>query len=465
MGGHSAVGGCEIGGLMRNFLLVGNGAREHAIADAICRNREVKLFAFMGAKNPGIVALCERSGGEYAIGDIHSPSSVVEWASSKNISLAFPSPDAVLEAGVTDALEKAGIKCAAPVREAARLEWDKAYARELMKDFRVEGCPRFGIFEKDAEAASFIHSLRGNVVVKPVGLTGGKGVRVAGVHLKDEEAAIAYAQEVLGSKIGGKAQVVLEEKLEGEEFTLQAFCDGETLSFMPLVQDHKLAYVGDKGPNTGGMGSYSQEDGLLPFVKKEDCERAKEIMLKVISAFSKKTGLKYRGILYGQFMLTRKGPMVIEFNARFGDPEAMNVLSLLTSNLYSLFEKMQLGKLGVEDAKFEKKASVCKYLVPEGYPIKSVTDQSLSIDVEKIKKSGARIYYASVYEKEGVIYTQSSRSIGVMGFGKTIFEAERIAEGACGAVKGKIWHREDIGTKELIGKKVERMKRVMKIDE
>jgi len=453
--------GAQDGGIMKNFLLVGNGAREHAIADAICRNKEVKLFAFMSAKNPGIVALCERSGGEYSVGDIYNGKEIAKWASSKSISLAFPSPDAVLEAGVTDALEKAGIKCASPLRGAARIEWDKAYARELMRDFGVEGCPRFGIFEKDAEAASFIHSLKGNVVVKPVGLTGGKGVQVAGVHLKDEEAVIAYAKEVLGSKIGGKAQVVLEEKLEGEEFTLQAFCDGETLSFMPLVQDHKLAYVGDVGPNTGGMGSYSQEDGLLPFVDAKQCERAKSIMLKVISAFSKKTGLKYRGVLYGQFMLTRKGPMVIEFNARFGDPEAMNVCSLLASDLYSLFEKMQLGKLGVADAKFEKKASVCKYLVPQGYPIKSVTDQPLSIDMEKIKESGARIYYASVYEKEGEIYTQSSRSIGVMGFGKSIFEAERIAESVCGAVKGKVWHREDIGTKELIEKRILHIRRVL----
>ncbi|VVB58728.1 Phosphoribosylamine--glycine ligase [Candidatus Anstonella stagnisolia] len=445
---------------MKNFLLVGNGAREHAIADAVCRNKDVKLFAYMSAKNPGIAALCEKSNGEFTIGDIHSANAVVEWASSKNISLAFPSPDAVLEAGVTDALERAGIKCAAPVREAARVEWDKAYARELMRDFGIEGCPRFGIFEKEEEAEKFVRSLKGNVVVKPVGLTGGKGVQVAGVHLKDEEAVISYAKEVLNRKIGGKAQVVLEEKLEGEEFTLQAFSDGENLCFMPLVQDHKLAYVGDKGPNTGGMGSYSQEDGLLPFVSKEQCEKAKKIMLKVIAAFSKKTGLKYRGVLYGQFMLTKKGPMVIEFNARFGDPEAMNVLSLLKSDLYGIFEKMQSGELK-DDAVFEKKASVCKYLVPEGYPIKSVTDQPLKIDAQKIQKSGAKMYYASVYEKEGVIYTQSSRSIGVMGFGKTIFEAEKIAEEACGAITGKVWHREDIGTRELVEKRIAHIKRLL----
>ncbi|MBS3069334.1 phosphoribosylamine--glycine ligase [Candidatus Micrarchaeota archaeon] len=443
---------------MKNFLLVGNGAREHAVADAICKNNGVRLFAFMGAKNPGIVALCDKSNGEYLIGDICNGKEVAKWAISKGVSLAFPSPDAVLEAGVVDALERAGIKCAAPVREAARIEWDKAYARELMRDFGVEGCPRFGIFEKEEEAASFIRSLKGKVVVKPVGLTGGKGVRVAGVHLKDEEAAILYAKEVLQKKIGGKAQVVLEEKLEGEEFTLQAFSDGKTLSFMPLVQDHKLAYVGEKGPNTGGMGSYSQEDGLLPFVTDAQCEKAKGIMRKVIAAFEKKTSLRYRGVLYGQFMLTKKGPMVIEFNARFGDPEAMNVLSLLKSDLYSIFEKMSSGTLGENDALFEKKASVCKYLVPEGYPIKSITDQPLKIDEGKIRKSGARICYASVYEKEGIIYTQSSRSIGVMGFGKTIFEAEKIAEGACAAVEGKIWHREDIGTREFIQKKVEKMK-------
>jgi len=210
------------------------------------------------------------------------------------------------------------------------------------------------------------------------------------------------------------------------------------------------------------MGSYSQEDGRLPFVDAKQCEKAKGIMRKVIAAFEKKTSLRYRGVLYGQFMLTKKGPMVIEFNARFGDPEAMNVLSLLKSDLHGIFEKMQLGELK-DDAVFEKKASVCKYLVPQGYPIKSVTDQPLKIDEGKIGKCGAKIYYASVYEKEGVIYTQGSRSIGVMGFGKGIFEAEKIAEEACAAVQGKVWHREDIGTRELVQKKVEKIKKLQLI--
>ena len=444
---------------MKNFLLVGNGAREHAIADAICRNANVRLFAFMSANHPGISGLVKRSGGELAIGDIHSPKEVAAFAEGKGISLAFPSPDAVLAAGVTDALLIAGVPCAAPTKEAARLEWDKTYCRELLRDFKVPGAPKFGIFDNEQEAHSFIDSCNGQVAVKPSGLTGGKGVRVTGFQLKDGAEAKQYASDLLSAKSEEKVNIVIEEKLDGEEFSLQAFSDGSKIYGMPLVQDHKRAYDGDIGPNTGGMGSYSDASHLLPFLKRSQRDEALSIMQKTIEAFRKKTGKPYVGILYGGFMATQEGVKLIEYNARFGDPEAMNVLCILKSDLYSVLEQMAAHKMA-NAPDFEKMATVCKYLVPEGYPGKSVTDQPLKIDNEAIGASGARVFYASVYEKGGAIFTQRSRSIGLVGVASTIEDAERIAERACSAVQGRVWHRKDIGTPELLKRRIAHMKEI-----
>ena len=444
---------------MENFLLVGNGAREHAIAEAVCRNPNVRLFAFMSVNHPGIYSLVKKTGGWLAVGDIHSPKQVEAFAEGKGISLAFPSPDAVLAAGVTDALLIAGVPCAAPTKEASRLEWDKAYCRELLRDFRVPGSPKFGIFENESEAHSFIDSCFGQVAVKPSGLTGGKGVKVTGFQLKDTAGAKQYATELLSTKLGGGANIVIEEKLDGEEFSLQAFSDGSKVHGMPLVQDHKRAFEGDVGPNTGGMGSYSDASHILPFLRKAHRDEALGIMQKTIEAFRKKTGKPFVGVLYGGFMATKHGVKLIEYNARFGDPEAMNVLSILKTDLYGIFEQMASHKI-TKAPEFEKMATVCKYLVPEGYPGKSIADQPLTVDGTALEKSGARIYYASVYEKRGAIYTQSSRSVGMVGIAKTIDEAERISESACGAVSGRVWHRRDIGTPGLLKRRTAHMKEI-----
>lgn len=444
---------------MENFLLVGNGAREHAIAEAICKNPSVRLFAYMSSLNPGIALLAKKSGGLFVTGDIHSPSEVARFAEHNKITLAFPSPDAVLAAGVADALLSLSIPCAAPTKAASRLEWDKSYARQLLKDFRVPGSPKFGIFENEGEAHSFIDSLEGQVAIKPSGLTGGKGVKVTGSQLADGNEAKKYASELILAKHSGLASIVIEEKLDGEEFSLQAFSDGKKVYGMPLVQDHKRAYEGDTGPNTGGMGSYSDASHLLPFLNPSHRDEALSIMQKTIDAFHKKEGKRFIGILYGGFMATSQGVKLIEYNARFGDPEAMNALPILKSDLFETLSQMASG--GMKKAiSFEAKATVCKYLVPEGYPGKSIIDQPLTFDQSALGKAGARLYYASVYEKEGAIYTQSSRSIGLLGIADTIEEAEKIAESACAAVAGKVWHRRDIGTKELLQRRISHMKEI-----
>jgi phosphoribosylamine--glycine ligase len=207
------------------------------------------------------------------------------------------------------------------------------------------------------------------------------------------------------------------------------------------------------------MGSYSQKDGLLPFLRKAEYDSAVKIMTDVVAAL-KKENAEYRGAMYGQFMLTRDGPRVIEFNARFGDPEAMNVLSLLRSDFAKICENMADGDISKTDAEFFNKASVCKYVVPEGYGTKSLAGEEITVDERAISREGAILYYASVNEKGGRVYTTTSRSVGIVGISDTIDDAERTVERALKHVSGRIHVRHDIAKKEMLDAKVARMKRI-----
>ena len=212
-------------------LLVGNGAREHIIAEQIARSAE--LYAIMGKKNPGIVRLAQK----FYVTNITNPEVVGLWAINEGIDLAFVSPDAVLAAGVSDALEKAGIQTASPIKAAARIEWDKSHARNLMKKYGIKGCPEFEIVKTEKQALKFIKDFNCQVAIKPICLTGGKGVKVAGDHFNNSKEAMLYVKELLKKD----RRALMEEKIEGEEFSLQLFTDGKNISLMPPVQDHKRA--------------------------------------------------------------------------------------------------------------------------------------------------------------------------------------------------------------------------------
>jgi phosphoribosylamine--glycine ligase len=438
-------------------LAVGGGAREHAIVAALVRSG-AEVFACLKNKNPGIL----RVAAGYLLVDETDVTKIVEFAKASGVGLAVIGPEAPLGVGLADGLENAGIPTASPRMAAARIETSKSFMRGLLSKYRVNGSVRFKIVDTTRDVGLALDELGTDIVVKPVGLTGGKGVKVFGDHLMSREDVLAYADEIFSKKIGGIAQIVLEEKLVGEEFTIQAFCDGRRVVPMPAVQDHKRAYEGDQGPNTGGMGSYSQKDGLLPFLRRNEYHEAVEIMEKVVQAL-RKEGCEYKGAMYGQFMLTREGPKVIEFNARLGDPEAMNVLSLLVGDLVALCEGMAGGKIPKEHAQFVPKASVCKYVVPEGYGVKPVSDQEIKVDEEAIAKEGALLYYASVNEKDGRIFTTTSRSVGIVGVADEIEDAERIAEKGISHVSGRIHVRHDIAKKAMLDLKVRRMEEIRSV--
>ena len=268
-----------------------------------------------------------------------------------------------------------------------------------------------------------------------------------GEHL-DRRGAIDYVRH-----LGGNA--VLEERLIGEEFTLQAFVDGEHLVPMPLVQDHKRAYGGDLGPNTGGMGSYSLQDHMLPFVSRPDYEKALRIMQDTVAAM-RAEGTPYRGILYGQFMNTADGPKVIEFNARFGDPEAMNVLSIIESDFTEIVQRIIDGSLSPSDVSFANEATVCKYVVPEGYPEAPKVGEPIVLG----EYGDALLYCANVEERGGRLYTRTSRALAFVGVGETLEEAELIAERAASSVSGRVFHRSDIGTRESLEKRCRHMREI-----
>ncbi len=426
-------------------LLIGNGAREHIIAEKIAADSE--LYTIMSKKNPAIAALSKK----FWLCDINNQQDVARCIVGVDVDIGFASPDAVLAAGISDVLEKSGMLVASPTKAAARIEWDKGFARELMLRHKIPGAVKYEIVENDNDALRVIKEL-GNVAIKPLGLTGGKGVRVSGDHFKTEEDAVLYVKEVL--KKDGR--VLIEEKLNGEEFTLQAFSDGTRIAIMPPVQDHKRAFLNDCGDNTGGMGSYSTND-VLPFLNKSDIEEAKKIIQDTVYAM-KKDGVTFKGVLYGQFMAIPKSVKVVEFNSRFGDPEAINVLSLLQNSIVDIF--LSICDSQLVPPEFTNSCTVVKYLVPSGYPSKPLTDAEVKIDEMMLEQNKAKAYYASVYEKEGKIYTTSSRAFAMLGTGRNIDEAERIAELGCSTVKGPVWHREDIGTAQLINKRIEHMKKI-----
>jgi phosphoribosylamine--glycine ligase len=424
-------------------VLVGNGAREHIIAERL--SKDCELYSVMSRKNPAIAQLSKK----HWICDIEDAAAVRNALKGEEFDLGFASPDATLAAGVSDALASMGMLVASPTKAASRIEWDKSFMRKLLDKHRVRGSPRHGMATSAEDASRLMKDL-GDVAIKPLGLTGGKGVRVSGDHFSTHEEGMEYVRSLI--KKDGVALV--EEKIVGEEFTLQAFCDGSRSSVMPPVQDHKRAFVGDTGPNTGGMGSYST-GSRLPFMEDRDIEDGKKIIQETVHAL-KKEGSPFHGVLYGQFMATREGLKVVEFNARFGDQEAMNVLALIHGPLSDTFLSVAEGQLHAPS--FEDACTVVKYLVPEGYPDNPRKGAPVVIDGAGIESCGASVYYASVYEEGGSVRTTGSRAFGILGKAESLPEAEAISERGCACVAGQVWHREDIGTDALVRKRVDRMK-------
>ncbi len=466
------------------ILLIGNGAREHVIAETLKKSaRGVQLFIVGKTKNPGIAGLSE----EYLLADVVDKEAIKRFALRIKPDFAILGPEAPIAAGVADMLLEIGIHSVAPLQTVGRLESSKSFTRDLLEKYKIPGNPKFKVFyhhsnlkaaaarprtknlsaegelaagERMVELYSdegmeeFFDELGADFVVKADGLKSGKGVKVSDDHLKNKEEGLAYARECLKET----GRVIIEEKLIGQEFSLMSFCDGEHTADMPPVQDHKRAFEGDKGPNTGGMGSYSCEDHLLPFLQKSDVDAASEITKKVARALFEETGVYFKGVMYGGFIAVKDGVRLIEYNARFGDPEIMNVLPIMKTDFVDVCEAVLNKKLDQLKIEFEPLATVCKYVVPEGYPDKPVVGQKVVADAVEAISEGVKAYYASVDQKEDGLYLSGSRAIAFVGIADNLVDAERLVQNAVGSVKGPVFYRKDIGTKELVQKRVVMMK-------
>ncbi len=481
---------------LKKVLVVGSWAKEQITIENISMNPEIEIFSYMDIRNPGIISLVK----DYHIGSLYDIDSIIKYAQDKKIDIVIITTASPLSRGLVDKLEDVGILAFGPNLLAARLESDKEFARKLLQKYMPSAIPKFDVFDNYQGAIQFSERFDWQVAVKPIGLTEGLGVKIFGDHLKDENDVKDYIQHIINKQISGSSRVIIEEKIEGEEFTIQCFVHKEHILPTPAVQDFKRLLPGEKGPNTASMGSYSQQGYLLPFMEEEDYRKAMEIISITLEGFQEETGKTCSGFLYGQFMLTAEGVKLIEYNFRPGDPEWLNTILILKNNIldiilslleegeeYKKDKKIQEGEgqgeqegegQGEQEGEgqgeqekdklllsFDNCVTVCKYIVPANYPEKfdQILDVSLDNDViQKIKD--LRYYYSCGLDDMGRLNVGTERGIAFIAKAPTIEEANEKVEKAISTVKGEFFYRRDIGTTNLIESKIDHIKMLRKLN-
>lgn len=435
--------------------LIGSGGREHAIAKSLCHfPLKDALFVYGSHLNPGISKLATYS----TIGSVQDIQKMEDYFVSNKMDLVVVGPEVPLIAGVSDCLRAHGIKVVGPSKAQAKLEGDKVFMRDLLHRYVKKGSPRWKEVREIESACDFIHEV-GQVAVKPIGLTGGKGVSVMGIHFQTVEEALERVQTVLSQD----GVVLLEERLIGEEFSRMAFVSDGIVSPMPVAQDFKYAFDGDEGDMTGGMGAYSNSNGSMPFLTENDLKESDSILQMTVDAIEEETGEGYRGFLYGQFIATTNGVRVIEFNVRLGDPEAINVMALLDVDTPEFLSAVADGSLKKESLKFIPQASVCKYLVPAAYP-KSVDEHVLvDLDEGRIVNEGLSIIFASVIQRSSGLQTLGSRALAIVGTGDDAGSVSAKIEKLLDRIEpNTLRHRRDVGDTRIIQEKVQKMEELRK---
>jgi phosphoribosylamine--glycine ligase len=407
-----------------------------------------ELYAFAGHRNPSLVRYTEASGGKLALGDVCDAEAVAAFARESSIDIAMVSADEPLQAGVVDALLAQGTRTVGPTRAGAEIEWNKAFARALLAEVAPEATPKLRVIHAIGEVGEAIASFGSlPVVVKPSGLTGGKGVKVMGPHLASHAEAGDYARNLLAGQRDGDS-VLIEEKIAGAEFTIQAISDGSTVVFPPSTYDYPYRFDGDEGPGTGGMGSLSSERTILPFMSDAHYEQACSIVRRVIERLTAE-GRRFNGVMNSGFFATAGGVQVIEFNARFGDPECMNIMSLFQGSWPHVMDRISAGELTAADVPLSDEASLVLYLVSPGYalprdPGAAAQPYEFSLDVAANEHAGCSVFFSSAVHVAGERYRTvgTSRAVALATTAPTLTEAHaRILERA-GSVEVLQWRRE-----------------------
>jgi len=406
-------------------LVIGSGGREHAIVDALTRSPQVeKIYAAPG--NAGMAAQAEC----VAIRETEIEK-LAAFAKEHGVELTVVGPEVALAAGVADCFKAEGLRIFGPSKAAARIESSKEFAKELMAKYNIPTAG-FKAFTEYAEAKAYVESRPLPAVLKYDGLAAGKGVVIAQTM---EEADEALKDMLLDTKFG-QGKVVVEDFLTGPEFSFMCFVSGEKVWPMQLAQDHKRAYDGDKGPNTGGMGAYSP----LPFVTKEDEEFALNEILKPVAAAMVKEGCPFEGVLYGGLMKTPDGVKVIEFNARFGDPETEVVLPRLKSDIVDIF--CAVADHSDTELEWHDFMTLGIVLASKGYP----GDYKKGVEIGGLNEVEGTLYHMGTKAEGEKILTNGGRVLFVVGKGATLDEARRnalqdVERIAC----DNLFHRTDIG--------------------
>lgn len=420
-----------------NVLVLGSGGREHALAWAIAKSPRLDSL-FVAPGNGGTATIAKN-----VPLDMNDADAVIGFARSENIDLVVVGPEAPLVAGVADAIRAAGIAVFGPGAQGARLEGSKSFSKEFML---AHGIPtaRYKKCTSQDEAMDYLHEVGAPIVVKADGLAAGKGVVVA----EDMEEAEEAVRDCFAGDFGEAGSVVvIEEMLEGPECSMLAFLsEGKALA-MPCAQDHKRAFDGDLGPNTGGMGVYSP----VPCVTPELEAAMQEIMQNAAAATAKEFDDAYTGVLYGGFMLTAEGPKLLEFNARFGDPETQVIMPRLESDALEAFYMVATGKLDALDLRWTDQVAVCVVLASDGYP-GSYEKGKVILGIEEAEElDGVTVFHAgTAFNQDDELVTNGGRVLNVVALADTFEDARELAYEACDKInfEGK-QYRHDIALRAL----------------
>ncbi len=397
-------------------LIIGGGGREHAIAVSMKKSRRVdKLYCVPGNAGIAEIAECEPSIG------VMEFDKIVAYAKEKQVDLVFVAPDDPLVGGLVDVLKEAGFRVFGPDKKAAILEGSKAFSKDLMKKYNIPTAA-YETFDDPEKALAYLETAEMPIVLKADGLALGKGVLICNTL----EEARAGVKEIMLDKHFGSAgnRMVIEEFMTGREVSVLSFVDGKTIKPMTSAQDHKRAKDGDEGLNTGGMGNFSPS----PFYTKKVDEFCKKYIYQATVDAMAKEGREFKGVIFFGLMLTPKGPRVLEYNARFGDPEAQVVLCRMENDIMDVVDACIDGTLDKVDLKFEDNAAVCVVLASDGYPVSYEKGFPIT-GLENFK--GKDDYYCfhagTKFDAEGRVVTNGGRVLGITAKGKDLKEARKKA--------------------------------------
>ncbi len=390
-------------------LVIGSGGREATIAWKLSQSEKVTEI-FIAPGNGGTLAYGQNI--NIKADDIDS---LEKFAKENQIDLTVVGPEVPLTMGIVDVFEKSGLRVFGPSKLAAQVEGSKDFSKNIMKKYNIPTA-EYATFTEYEKALSYVKEKGAPIVIKADGLAAGKGVIVA----MTEEEAVNGLSDIMQDKIfgAGNAKVVIEEYMDGEEASILAFTDGKTIIPMVSSQDHKRIFEGDKGPNTGGMGTYSP----APVVTEDINQKVYDTVLKPMIDGLKSEGIVYKGILYAGLMIKDNEAKVVEFNARFGDPETQVVLPKLKSDLFDIFMAITDEKLDQVDIEWSDDATVCVVLAADGYP-GSYEKNKLITGIENAEQKGLLVYHAGTVEKDGQIYTSGGRVLNVVAKAPTIKDA------------------------------------------